>query len=44
MKYVWLSCNKHGEALAVFADSADAKYQRIIGSRYICDIVDYKEQ
>lgn len=25
MKYVWLSCNKHGKTMAVFADSADAK-------------------
>ena len=25
MKYVWLSCNKHGETMAVFADSEDAK-------------------
>ena len=25
MKYVWLSCNKHGETMAVFAAAEDAK-------------------
>ena len=25
MKYVWLSCNRHGETMAVFAEVEDAK-------------------